>query len=214
MSNSPSVYLFSKTPHPDVNYIPILSTEFFQPDIDFSKYDAIVLTSKQAVTALEKMGKHWTDIPVLTIADLTAEMAEQAGASVMSRGNGYGNSLADIIITGYREKRWLYPRPEVVASDFAQKVRNAGVELDDIVVYKTSCNIEAGRENIEDNAILIFTSPFTIACFLNFYAFKPTHTVIAIGKTTHSALPENIQARIPEKPSVESCVKLAGQLMV
>ena len=154
------IYLFSKTSHPDVNYIPILSTEFFQPDIDFSNYDAIVLTSKQAVTALEKISKQWTDIPVLTIADLTAAMAEKAGASVMSKGNGYGDSLADIIINGYAQKRWLYPRPEVVASDFSQKVRNAGVNLEDAIVYKTSCNAEAGRENIEDDAILIFTSPF------------------------------------------------------
>lgn len=214
MSKHLPIYLFSKTSHPDVNYVPILSTEFFQPDIDFSSYDAIVLTSKQAVAALEKIDNSWTELPVLTIADPTAELAEKAGASVMSRGDGYGNSLADIITTGYPKKRWLYPRPEVVASDFAQKVRHAGVDLEDIVVYKTSCNTEAGSKKIEDRAILIFTSPFTIACFLNFYTFKPTHTVIAIGKTTRSALPENIHAYIPEKPSVDSCVKLAGRLMM
>ncbi len=209
----PPIYLFSKTPHPDVNFVPVLSTEFFQPEIDFAKYDAIVLTSKQAVTAVEKIGKEWTAIPVLTIADRTAKMAQDAGATVISRGNGYGDSLADIIIKSHAKRRWLYPRPEVVASDFGEKVRDAGVDLDDVVVYKTSCNADAAKEKIEDDAVLIFTSPFTIACFLDFYVFKPTHKVIAIGKTTESALPEGLQVYLPEKTSVDSCVKLAEELV-
>ena len=206
------IYLFSKTSHPDVDYIPILAIEFLQPAIDFTKYDAIVLTSKQAVTALDKIGKAWTEVPVLTIADLTADMALKSGATVMSKGDGYGDSLTDIIINGHRDKRWLYPRPEVVAYDFGQRVRNAGVDLDDVVVYKTSCNTDAGHKRIEDDAVLIFTSPFTIDCFLHFYQFKPTHKIVAIGKTTRLALPDNVEAVMPEKPSVASSVALAQQL--
>lgn len=211
MTRSP-IYLFSKTPHSDVDFVPVLSTEFFQPAIDFAKYDAIVLTSKQAVTALEKIDRTWTTLPVLTVADLTAKMAEDAGATVISRGNGYGDTLADIIINAHMKKRWLYPRPEVVASDFGQKVRDAGVDLDDVVVYKTSCNADASHKSIEDDAVLIFTSPFTIACFLDFYSFKSTHMVIAIGKTTQTALPKGLQVYLPEKTSVESCVRLAQKL--
>jgi len=60
--------------------------------------------------------------------------------------------------------------------------------------------------------VLIFTSPFTIACFLESYAFKPTHTVIAIGKTTRASLPDGLQVYMPEKTSVESCVDLALEL--
>ncbi|MEA3373632.1 MAG: uroporphyrinogen-III synthase [Campylobacterota bacterium] len=206
------IYLFSKTSHPDVNFIPVLATEFFQPDVDFSRYDAIVLTSKQAVTALDKISGAWTHIPALTIADLTAAMARKSGATVMEKGDGYGDSLAEIIINGYPDKRWLYPRPEVVASDFGDKVRHAGVDLDDVVVYKTSCNAEAGEIELEDNAVLIFTSPFTIDCFLHFYEFKPGHKVVAIGKTTNGALPKSVKAVMPETPSVENCVSLAKQL--
>jgi uroporphyrinogen-III synthase len=212
MTNQLPIYLFSKTFHPDVNFVPILSTEFFQPAIDFSRYDAIVLTSKQAVTALDNISRKWTAVPVLAVADLTADMARKSGATVMERGNGYGDSLADIMINHYPQKRWLYPRPETVASDFARKVRSAGVELDEVVVYTTSCNAEAGNNVIEDNAVLIFTSPLTIACFLSFYVFKPTHTVIAIGRTTKSALPDDIHAYMPDKTSVDSCVGLALQL--
>lgn len=206
------IYLFSKTSHPDVNHIPILATHFFQPTIDFSKYDAIVLTSKQAVTALEKIGSAWRALPVLTIADLTAKMAEEAGATVIRRGDGYGDSLAEIIIHGHHQLRWLYPRPEIVASDFSELVRDAGVKLDDVVVYKTSCDAQAASVELEDDAVLIFTSPFTIACFLESHAFKPTQKIVAIGKTTKSALPDSLVVYMPEKTSVESCVRLAKQL--
>ena len=206
------IYLFSKTSHPDVTFVPILATEFFRPEVDFTRYDAIVLTSKQAVTALDNIGPGWTEVPVLTIADKTGEMALASGATLMSRGGGYGDTLAEIIINGYPDKKWLYPRPETVASDFGEKVRNAGVFIEDAVVYKTTCNPEAGTLEIEDDAVLIFTSPFTIDCFLHYYAFKPTHEVVAIGKTTRSALPEGVESCMPERPSVETSVRLAQSL--
>ena len=206
------IYLFSKTPHDEVTFFPVLLTEFIQPKIDFDRYDAIVLTSKQAVVALDKIGPEWTKVPVLTIADITGEMAKASGATVMSRGGGYGETLAEIIINGHSEKRWLYPRPEKVASDFGEKVRNAGVFIEDAIVYKTSCNPETASQVIEDDAVLIFTSPLAIECFTAFHAFKPTHKVVAIGKTTRAALPEGIEAVMPEKPSVDNSVNLAKKL--
>jgi len=206
------IYLFSKTAHPDVHYIPILSTEFFQPDIDFSQYDAIVLTSKQAVPALNKISSGWKEVPLLTIAEKTAEEARKAGATVMLSGDGYGDSLAEIIINGFSDKKWLYPRPEIVASDFGQKVRDAGVQMDEAVVYKTTCNQDTAGLVIEDDAMLIFTSPFTIECFLKYYQFKPTQKVVAIGRTTAAALPKDIKYHMPEKPTVENSVLLAQHI--
>ncbi len=210
--NPKTIYLFSKTAHPDVQYIPILSTEFFQPDIDFTQYDAIVLTSKQAVPALNKISSGWKEVPLLTIAEKTAEEARRDGATVMLSGDGYGDSLAEIIVNGFFDKKWLYPRPEIVASDFGQKVRDAGVQMDEAIVYKTSCNEETSTLSIEDDAVLIFTSPFTIECFLKYYQFKPTYRVVAIGKTTAAALPEGVTYTMPEKPNVETSVALAQHI--
>ena len=206
------IYLFSKTAHPKVNYIPILSTEFFQPDVDFTQYDAIVLTSKQAVPALNKISNGWKDVPLLTIAEKTADEARRDGATVMLSGDGYGDSLAEIIINGFSDKKWLYPRPQIVASDFGQKVRDAGVQMDEAIVYKTSCNTETSTLHMEEDAILIFTSPFTIECFLKFYTFKPTYKVVAIGKTTAAALPEDVTYEMPETPNVETSVALAQRI--
>ncbi len=206
------IYLFSKTVNTEVTHVPILLTEFMQPAIDFTHYDAIVLTSKQAVIALEQISHEWRRLPVLTIADFTAQQARSAGAAVLEHGGGYGDSLAEIIINGYSHWRWLYPRPEVVASDFAKRVNAAGVSMEGVIVYKTTCNPKTALLHLEADAVIIFTSPLTVACFLQQQQFQASHTVIAIGKTTASALPHGLDVLMPKTPSVQGCVDLARAL--
>ncbi len=207
-----NIYLFSKTSHPDVTHIPVLNTLFLQPAINFDDYDAIVLTSKQAVTALDKISSKWKSVPALSIASKTEEMVREAGGTLLDRGNGYGDSLDDIIVKKYADKRWLYPRPRIVASNFKDRVKERGIVMDDVVVYETSCNQSCKDIELPDDAILIFTSPFTIECFLEFYEFKEAYQVIAIGKTTAKALPLEVQYLMPDTPNVDSCVSLAKDI--
>ncbi len=209
---SHTIYLFSKTKNSEVTHVPILLTEFLTPQINYDHYDAIVLTSKQAVIALENISHEWVKLPVLTIANFTANQARDAGATVLEHGSGYGDSLAEIIINGYPDKRWLYPRPVVVASDFAQKVKDAGVAMEGVIVYETTCNSDIASLELEEDAVLIFTSPLTIECFLKQHQFKATQKVIAIGKTTASALPQGVDFLMPQETSVQGCVNLAKSL--
>lgn len=207
-----NIFLFSKTSHPDVIHIPILHTSFLQPEIDFDQYDAIVLTSKQAVIALQKISPEWKKIPVLSIADQTESMVKEAGGTLLDKGSGYGDSLDAIIVSRYASLRWLYPRPKVVASDFKERVRAHGVVMDDVTVYETSCNEQCRDTVLPDDAVLIFTSPFTIACFLELYRFKNSYRVVVIGATTAKALPDGVSYRMPDTPSIDACVGLAKQL--
>lgn len=204
-----NIFLFSKTSHPDVTHIPILNTLFLQPVINFDDYDAIVLTSKQAVTALEKISPKWKKVPALSIASKTEEMVRSAGGTLLDRGNGYGDSLDDIIVKKYADLRWLYPRPKVVASNFKERVKERGVVMDDAIVYETSCNQACQDIELPDNAVLIFTSPFTIECFLELYEFNTHYQVVAIGTTTAKALPKDVVYVMPDRPNVDACVKLA-----
>ncbi len=206
------IYLFSKTTHSDVTHIPILNTLFLQPKIDFTNYDAIVLTSKQAVTALEKISPDWKNLPALTIASKTEEMVKNAGGTLLDRGDGYGDSLDGIIASKYASLRWLYPRPKVVASNFKERVQKRGIAIDDVIVYETSCNDACQNIVLPDDATLIFTSPFTIECFLKYYTLKSSYKVIAIGTTTAKALPTDVNYTMPKIPNVDACVALAQQL--
>jgi uroporphyrinogen-III synthase len=208
-----NIYLFSKTSHSEVTHIPILDTKFLQPTIDFSQYDAIVLTSKQAVTALDMISPAWKMIPSLTIADKTAAMVEASGGILLDKGDGYGDSLDSIIKNKYSSYKWLYPRPKVVASNFSERVRDLGVSMDEVIIYETSCNSACSSHIIPEDAILIFTSPFTIECFLKMFIFKPTYKVIAIGRTTASALPKDVDYVMPETPNVDACVSLAKKTL-
>jgi len=84
--------------------------------------------------------------------------------------------------------------------------------MEDAIVYETSCNITCETLELPDDAILILTSPFTIACFLEILTFKESYRVIAIGKTTAKALPEQVAYVMPETPNVDSCVALAKKI--
>ena len=207
-----SIFLFSKTPHPGVTHLPILDTHFFQPEIDFSRYDAIVLTSKQAVAALKKISPSWKSVPVLSVSSKTAEAVRKAGGKLLETGFGYGDSLADIIINKYASYRWLYLRPRVVASYFKESVVKAGVKVDDAIVYETSCNPECRNMELPDNATLIFTSPSAVACFLEFFELKTSYKVVVIGKTTAKALPQQTKYCMPDEATVDAAVLLAQKL--
>ena len=71
---SKPIYLFSATSHPDATHINSLDFDFFKPDINFTKYDYLVLTSKKAVEALLQYDKKdYIDIPALCISKFTKE---------------------------------------------------------------------------------------------------------------------------------------------
>ena len=207
------IYLFSKTPHHEVVHIPILDTTFFCPTIDFDRYDAIVITSKVAIEALERISPKWREKKILSIASATQQLAKAYGVELLQRADGYGDSLYSVIIERYSHLKWLYPRPKRVASDFFKRVVASGVSMDDIEVYETTCNSDAAHLEIDSDDILIFTSPFTIECFLSYYTFAPKQKVVAIGRTTAKALPSHIEVTLSDTPTINSCVTAAKSLL-
>jgi uroporphyrinogen-III synthase len=210
-STSLPVYLFSKTPHPDAIHIPILCTTYLKPEIDFESYDGIILTSKEAVEALEALGGEWKRLPLLCVGAKTAEHARRCGGRVLQSANGYGDELEGLVLAHYAGLRWLYARPRKVASDFAARLRRAGVAVDEAVLYETRCN-ETAKLNVEAEAVLAFTSPSAVSCFRQRCSFQPTHRVVVIGTTTLAALPEGVNALMPKRTSVEELVHLAAEI--
>lgn len=205
------IYLFSKTPCEGVIHIPILRTEYLQPEIDMKAYDALVMTSKEAVDALEILGTDWKRLPLLCVGQKTAEYVRRHGGMVLDIGGGYGEDLESLIIKRYARKRWLYARPKMVASSFAARLREGGVSIDDVVLYETHCNPDV-TETIAKDAVLLFTSPSTVRCFEVQYGFLPGHRVAVIGETTKAALPKGVKAQIPETPEVVALVALGRSM--
>jgi uroporphyrinogen-III synthase len=205
------LYLFSKTPHPDAIHIPILQITYLKPAIDFSRYDGLIVTSKEGVEALDALNGAWKELPLLCVGAKTADHARRHGAAVLEYADGYGDTLESIILERYAGKRWLYARPRKVASDFAERLRGSGVLIEEVVLYETSCNAMAASD-VPDEAVLAFTSPSAISCFLQRHAFHPSHRIVVIGTTTAAALPEGIEAVVAPTTSVEALVKTGKEI--
>jgi len=205
-----SIYLFSKTSYPDVNHIPILTPTYLQPSIDFLSYDYIIATSKETITALNKIG-NWKDLPVLAISESTADYVKSQGGKVLDIADGYGKSIVALVEKKYSNLKVLHPHAKVIAFDIEGALRKKDIKIDSYVVYKTSCSKEEKVE-LPSDAICIFTSPSSVNCFLQKYTFLPTYKIVCIGETTASELPKDLAYVLSEKTSVESTILKANSL--
>lgn len=210
---SKTIYLFSTTSHPDTKNINSLDTKFFTPEINFSKYDYLIITSKQVSQALQQYeGKQYLNLPALCVSEQTAKSFSALGGEVLKTGSGYGANLEELIKEYPKEKQWLYLRAKEVASDFVSKSRASGYNIDEIILYETFCSETIQNVQVEDDATLIFTSPSSVKCFLKNHEITEMHNVIVIGKTTAKALPLNINFVISSETTIDSCVKIAKTL--
>lgn len=208
------IYLISQTPYAGVVHIPILTIRFLTPDIDFGAYAGLVFTSKQAVKSLEHYPSVWKSLPCICVSEATAAAAREAGAVDIRTAEGYGKSIPDLLASQLCEGRWLYLRPKVVASEWVETAREKGIRIDETIMYETLCNDEETFAGVDPNAVLIFTSPSSIECFLRRYPILPSYKIVVIGKTTQEALPVEIKSIMSESTSVASCLEIARELAI
>ena len=210
MTNNRPVYLFSISSHPDAVSVNSLSITFLKPHIDFSKYDAFIITSKQASKALGQYQTHlFQNIPALCVSKVSAKSYEEIGGRVLDVGEGYGDNLVQKIKNYPKNMRWLYLRARVVASDFVSVCKKEDYLIDEAIVYVSECSKDILNVEVVEASILIFTSPSSLECFLQTHTLSKRSTLIVIGKTTAKAVPKGIEYHISEKTTIESCMELA-----
>ncbi|MDN5076597.1 uroporphyrinogen-III synthase [Aliarcobacter butzleri] len=205
------IYLLNEQKHEDVENLEVFQIEYIKSDVDLKKYDALVFTSKNGVKAINSFDQDWKNIPSYAIAQKTANTIIKLGGVVEFIGNsGHGNDFAYELKDVLKDKRVLYIKALKTVSNLPNILKENGVFLDEIIVYKTSCK----KSNIilEENSIFIFTSPSSVECFFKQYSWKNSYKAIVIGKTTAEFLPSNINYEISSQTSVEECIKLAKQL--
>lgn len=206
------IYLCAKNPYPGVIHLPLIISEPLHVSIVWERYDVLVISSKESVGLLGRYDVPWERLSVLTVSEQTAEAARLCGAQHVVSAGGSGANLYTLIKSGYGAQRLLYVCAEQPASDFDARLRSEGVKIDRVALYVTRCAEQVALECIEEAAVVIFTSPSTVACFLKRYRLLGTHRVIAIGQTTAAALPLHVKPKLPKSPSIEACVALAKSL--
>jgi uroporphyrinogen-III synthase len=210
---SKKIYLFSTSSYPDTIHINSLNIKFFTPKIDFSKYDYLIITSKQVSKALQQYElKNYLEKPALCVSQQTAKSFETIGGKTLEVGRGYGDNLIESIKHYPKEKNWLYLRGKEIASDFVQDLQTSGYQIDEAIVYETYCSEDIQKVKTEDDSVLIFTSPSSIKCFLKNHQIKETHKIVVIGNTTAKFLPKNSNFVISSETTIASCMKIAKTL--
>ncbi|MBT5933959.1 uroporphyrinogen-III synthase [Sulfurimonas sp.] len=210
---SKQIYLFSTSFHPDVISVNSLDITLLKPSINFCDYDYLIITSKQAVRALQQYDTTtFIDKRALCISEVTAASFEEIDGTVLEVGSGYGDDLHKSVSQYPKKTKWLYLRAKKVASNFVETLTHEGYCIDEEIVYESKCSDEMKNIEIEDNAVLVFTSPSSINCFLQNNQISLTNNVVVIGTTTGKSLPPGLTFNIAKENTIESCITLAKSL--
>jgi uroporphyrinogen-III synthase len=211
--NSMNIYTLSDKKIKPAQNIPLYKIYPVVSEIDFSDYDALVFTSQNGVKAVDTFTQDWKKIPSYAIAPQTAKTIKKLGGNlkfvgVSKHGDEFAQELAEVL----KGKRVLYLRGKKVVSNLIEKLNNADVVCDDIIVYENRCNSEIKVKELPENSYIIFSSPSTIECFFKKFTWKESYTAISIGNTTAKYFPKEIIPVIADTTSLESCINKAIEL--
>ena len=207
------IYLLSPLKKEGCIHFPMIDFSLIEKVLNFHGCDILMFTSKQAVKSAEILNPEWKNIPCLAIGAATAKIIESLGGTVLYQPNSfYGKTLSEDILTRFKDKNILYLRPKEVSFDSKTFLAKAGIELQEQIIYETSC-IKYEKEDKPDiNAIIIFTSPSTIHCFLENFKWDDSYTAVVIGEATKEHLPHNAQYEVAQTPLIDACIAKAKEI--
>lgn len=193
--------------------IPLFDIKYIKQEINFSNYDALIFSSKNAVLAIDSMTKEWRKIPSFAISKQSGKLIKDFNAKLeyVSK-QRHGNEFAYEICSKLKGKRVLYLRASEIVSDIINILNSNGVECDDIVVYENIFKEQIEKKSLPKNSKIIFSSPSTIKYFFKVFLWDESYTAISIGKTTAKYFPKNIKPVIAENTSLKACVKKALEI--
>ena len=204
------IYLLNNIPFEGVENLEVFKIEFIPSSINLKEYDALIFTSKNAIYSLDSFNQEWKNIDSYAIAPKTATVINENGGKVKFTGiSSHGNEFAKELILLLKNKKCIYIRASKVVSKLCEILKNNDVYIDELVTYKTICNVDLLNTEIEDDSTVVFTSPSSVNCFFKKYKWNDTLRAVVIGKTTAKYLPKNVKFEISSTTSIEECIKLA-----
>ena len=213
-SSKMSIYLLSPTSKIDTIHLPMIRFSLLDVQIDFSTCDTLMFSSKQAVKSADLLNPLWKNIPCLAIGKATANTIESLGGKVIYQPKTfYAETLAEDIVLKFKDKNILYLRPKDISFDSKTFLKKAGLILQEQIIYETSCVPYESKDKPLKNAIIIFTSPSSIHCFLENFAWDESYIAIVIGEATKKYLPTNAQYKVADMPLIDSCIAKAKEIL-
>ncbi len=194
--------------------LPVIKIETIKIDFDFSKYDALIFTSKSAVYSLNSYNQKWKTKPIYAIAPQTAKVASNLGGKIkfVSK-EKHGDEFANELVPLLKNKKVLYIRGSKVVTNLVETLNSNGVICDEAIVYQTVCVNFKKKIKLPEKSVVIFSSPSTIECFLKNADWDESYRAVCIGHTTKKYFPSYITPVVSETTSLDSCVKKAIELL-
>lgn len=154
--------------------------------------DWLVFTSGEAVRALDRARRaarlEWpARIRAACVGPATAKAASQAGVTIGLIPDVYdGAALADALLQDRRllSQRFLWPRAEAANSGIADRLREAGAHVTDVVAYRAVSSETGGlrlRRDVDSGAVdaVLFFSPSAVDAYVEMV--QPTRVEPIIG---------------------------------
>lgn len=116
---------------------PVLKAVPLKPIIDPHSFDAVILTSRNGLTAFRALVSR-RSITAWCVGDATAQAAREAGYQTVLSAQGDAEALIRLIIDqADPHGRLLYAAPAEPSSDIAGQLRQAGFVVSEVAVYET-----------------------------------------------------------------------------
>lgn len=182
-------------------------------DIDISKYDTLIFTSKNGVESIEKIDKSWRKKDSYVIAPQTAKSVKRLKGNLKFVGKQkHGDEFALELLNQFdKDQKIAYIRGSRVVSSLTDILRENGFECDEIIVYETVCK-KTRKIKFPKNSTFIFSSPSCVECFFKNYDWKDSYKAVCIGNTTKRYFPKEIKVEVADNTSLDSCVNKAIEL--
>lgn len=193
-----------------VKSIVLNEISYFKFDLDLSDFDALVVTSKNSISAL-KFNKISAvkDIAVFSIGSSTSNLALSYGfCNVYTAKNSHGDDFADEIITFLKDKKVLFLRAKTTVSNVYKKLTEANIQIKQVIAYENKFK-QNNEPKPSKDSVIIFTSPSAVNNFITNYGWDDSYRVVAIGQTTARELKFTKDLKISQIQTIDECIRLA-----
>ncbi|MCR8679408.1 MULTISPECIES: uroporphyrinogen-III synthase [Campylobacter] len=209
------IYLLSNTPFDDesVEQISLCRIEFNKFNLDLSEFDALIVTSKNAINSLKFNSITLADILVFAIGKATALACKEFGfRQIYEAKNSHGSEFGAEILEKLVSKRVIFIKAKETISNLDIYFRQNGIDISVIDGYENIILKNNSYEKPQLNSILIFTSPMNVRAFIQNFGWDHSYKAVAIGKATAKELKGYCDPIISKSQSIKDCVELAKSL--
>lgn len=209
------IYLVSNTPYSDndIVWLNLCKIRFFNFSVNLSKFDAIIVTSKNSINALKFNSIALADILVFAIGKATALACKEFGfKQIYEAKNSHGSEFGAEILEKLYGKKVLFIKAKETVSNLDIYFSQNDIDITVVDGYENLILNPKDIKKPEPNSTIIFTSPMNVRAFIQNFSWNDNYQAVAIGKATASTLASYCTPIISNSQSLKSCIELAKSL--